>query len=185
MIEKLYHGLKNLLGVGRGVVSNDEGNVQMVQVTLNQNETKDDVPRYTEYGYQSFPPDGHNALALFFGGDKSNGVVIATHHPKSRKRGLKKGEVCISDDQGQMIFLTREGITVKGKKLIFVDDAGTEFVLDGGGGGSINSSNAFTINGVEFKDGIATGVDFQAGEISQIGHSHTDSRGGDTSPPKP
>lgn len=175
----------NLLGVGRGVVANDDGAAQFVQVSFNKNETKDNLPRYTDYGFQSSPPDGHNALALFFGGNKSNGVVIATHHPKSRKRGLEKGEVCISDDQEQMVYITRDGLILKAKKITLIDEAGTEFVLDGNGGGSINSTNTFTINGVGFKDGVATGVDFKAGEISQVEHWHTDSRGGDTSPPKP
>ncbi|MCH7381365.1 phage baseplate assembly protein domain-containing protein [Acinetobacter higginsii] len=178
MIEKMFHGLMNLLGVGRGVIAKDDGDAQLVQVTFNKNETKDNIPRYTDYGFQSAPPDGHNALTLFFGGNKSNGVVIATNHPKSRKRGLKRGEVCISDDQGQMVFLSREGITL-------IDKAGTKVELNGDGTGGISSSSTFTINGVEFLNGIAKGVDFQAGTISQIEHQHIDSRGGDTSPPKP
>jgi phage gp45-like len=45
MIEKMWHGLKNLLGVGRGVVSDDSGDFQLVQVQFNSNETKDDIPR--------------------------------------------------------------------------------------------------------------------------------------------
>ncbi|NNP68968.1 phage baseplate assembly protein V [Acinetobacter sp. Ac_5812] len=177
MIDKIFHGLMNLLSSGRGIVSDDSKEVQLVQVQFNNEEIKDDIPRYTEYGFQSYPPDGHNALTLFFGGNKSSGVVVATHHPKSRKRGLKKGEVCISDDQGQEVFLSRNGITL-------IDKSGAIIKLNGDGTGSISSSSTFTINGVEFKDGIAKGVDFQSSGKSGLNHKHTDSRGGDTSPPQ-
>ncbi|MEQ1321786.1 phage baseplate assembly protein domain-containing protein [Acinetobacter guillouiae] len=178
MMEKLYHGLMNLVGLGWGFVVNDDSDTQKIQVKFNQAETKDEIPRYADYGFQSSPPDGHNALVLFFGGNKSSGVVIATHHAKSRKKGLKKGEVCISDDQGQHVYITRDGITL-------VDKAGTTVELTGDGKGQITSSGVFTINGVEFKDGIAKGLDFQAGKISQIKHRHKDSRNGDTTPPIP
>lgn len=152
----MWHGLKNLLGVGRGVVSDDSGDFQLVQVQFNSNETKDDIPRYTEYGFDSCPPDGHNALVQFFGGNKSIGVVVATQHPKSRKKNLKKGEVCISDDQEQEIYLSRTGITL-------TDKSGTVIQLNGDGTGSISSSDTFTINGVEFKDGVVKAADFKVG----------------------
>lgn len=181
MIEKMWHGLKNLLGVGRGVVSDDSGDFQLVQVQFNSNETKDDIPRYSEYGITSVPPDGHNALVLFFGGNKSTGVVVATHHPKSRKKGLEKGEVCYHDDLGQEVYFKRDGLVLKAKKITLVDDAGTTVVLDGVGGGSISSTETFTINGVEFKDGIVTAADVKVGEKSVAEHKHNDPVSGQTS----
>ncbi|MCR4530220.1 phage baseplate assembly protein V [Acinetobacter venetianus] len=181
MIEKMWHGLKNLLGVGRGVVSNDSGDFQLVQVQFNSNETKDDIPRYSEYGCTSVPPDGHNALVLFFGGNKSTGVVVATHHAKSRKKDLKKGEVCYHDDQGQEIHFKRDGLVIKAKKITFVDEAGTTVTLDGVGGGSISSVETFTINGVEFKDGIVKADDVVVDEKSVAEHKHNDPISGQTS----
>lgn len=181
MIEKMWNGLKNMLGVGRGIVSDDSGDVQLVQVQFNLNETKDDIPRYAEYGYASVPPDGHNALVHFFGGNKSTGVVVATHHPKSRKKGLKKGEVCFYDDQGQEIYFKRDGIVLKAKKITLIDEAGTTVTLDGVGGGSISSAETFTINGVEFKDGIVKAEDVVVGDKSVAEHKHNDSIGGQTS----
>jgi len=174
MIEKMWHGLKNLLGVGRGVVSDDSGDFQLVQVQFNSNETKDDIPRYAEYGFTSVPPDGHNALVLFFGGNKSTGVAVATHHAKSRKKNLEKGEVCISDDQGQEVYLKRDGITL-------IDKSGTVIQLKGDGTGEISSSDTFTINGVEFKDGIVKAADVRVGEKSIAEHKHNDPVSGQTS----
>ena len=176
MIDKMLHGLRNLIGLGWGFVSSDDSDVQTVQVKLNPIETKDNIPRYAEYGFQSSPPDGHNALVLYFGGNKSTGIVVATHHAKSRKRNLTKGEVCISDDQGQEVYITRVGITLK-------DKSGSIIQLNGDGTGSINSSGTFTINGVGFKDGVATGNDFKGGGKSLKDHTHRDSRGGATSSP--
>lgn len=177
----MWHGLKNLLGVGRGVVSDDSGDFQLVQVQFNSNETKDDIPRYSEYGFDSCPPDGHNALVQFFGGNKSIGVVVATQYPKSRKKNLKKGEVCISDDLGQEVYFKRDGLVLKAKKITLIDEAGTTVTLDGIGGGSISSSETFTINGVEFKDGIVKAADIKVGEKSVAEHKHNDPVSGQTS----
>jgi len=176
MMEKLYHGLMNFLGLGWGIVSSDDADTQKVQVKFNQMETKDNIPRYAEYGFQSFPPDGHNALVLFFGGNKSTGVVVATHHAQSRVKNLKKGEVCISDDQGQQVFLTRNGISL-------IDKSGATITLNGDGTGLVDCPLGFTINGVEFKDGIAKGIDFESSGKSGLSHHHVDSKGGDTSSP--
>ena len=65
MIDKMLHGLRNLIGLGWGVVIDDTSEVQKVQVKFNPAEVKDNIPRYTEYGFQSSPPDGHHALVLF------------------------------------------------------------------------------------------------------------------------
>lgn len=176
MIDKMLHGLRNLIGLGWGVVIDDASEVQKVQVKFNPAEVKDNIPRYTEYGFQSSPPDGHHALVLFFGGHKSTGVVVSTHHSESRKRNLKKGEVCISDDLGQEVYLTREGITL-------IDKSGTAIQLKGDGTGSINSSGTFEINGVKFKDGVVEATDLKAGNKTFNEHHHKDSRNGDTTAP--
>jgi phage gp45-like len=114
MIEKMWHGLKNLLGVGRGVVSDDSGDFQLVQVQFNSNETKDDIPRYTEYGFDSCPPDGHNALVQFFGGNKSIGVVVATHTLKG-KRILQKVRFVFQMIKVKRFILSRDGLTLTEK----------------------------------------------------------------------
>ena len=195
MIERLMHSLKNLLGSGKANVTADDGPFQTLQVQFNQMETKDNLPRMTEYGFTSHPPDNHTALVLSFGGNKTTGVVIATHHSESRRKELAKGEVCISDDQGQEVYISRDGITL-------IDKAGSTVKLNGDGTGEITFAGGLTINANTTVNGtltasgtitgqgdisatgnISAGSDVQAGSISLASHVHGDAHGGNTTGP--
>lgn len=108
-----------LLTIGRGRISSvlDSGQVQRVQVKAGADETIDGVPRLAEYGFQSNPPVDSDGILLFLAGDRSNGVVIACGSQKYRMRGLQTGEVAISDDKGQSVYLSAAGIVVNGGGL--------------------------------------------------------------------
>lgn len=90
-----------MLAVGRGRIqqSNDAGAIQTVQVLLNAKELPD-LRRLGNYGHASWPPDGCDAVAVFIGGDRSNGAVIATHDLKSRFKLGAKGESALFDNSG-------------------------------------------------------------------------------------
>lgn len=90
-----------ILAVGRGRISqsDDSGKIQTVQVKLNPKETPD-LRRVAEYAFASWPPDGCDAIAVFLSGDRSNGVVIATHDLKSRFKLGNKGEFALFDNSG-------------------------------------------------------------------------------------
>lgn len=115
------------LGLGKGVLHlvNDNGPCQTVQATFLIGETRDGMERPQDYGFTSHPLPGMQPFAGFFGGDRSNGFVIAMCDRQFRIE-LLKGEVAMYDDLGQKVHLTRTGIvaetplnaTVKaGKKL--------------------------------------------------------------------
>jgi phage baseplate assembly protein V len=112
--DSLYWSVMRSLGRGRLTGIDDSGPVQRVQMQQSQNETRDTTPRLAEYGFQSFPPPGCDAVALFLGGERSNGLVIACNSQQYRFRNLTTGEVCISDDKGQSVYLSASGITVNG-----------------------------------------------------------------------
>lgn len=114
MAERLYSRLQMVVGRGRVTTSDDSGNVQTLQVRLGQDEVRDDTPRLAEYGLTSVPPVGTDAIVIFIGGDRSTGVAVATGNQAARPKGLAVGEVAIYDDQGQMVHITRAGITIKG-----------------------------------------------------------------------
>lgn len=105
------------LGRGRLTRIDDSGATQLVQVQLSQNETRDRTPRLAEYGFQSNPPAGSDAVAVFIGGNRSNGVVIACGSQQYRMRNLASGEVAISDNRGQSVYLTASGIVINGGGL--------------------------------------------------------------------
>ncbi|MDB5822158.1 MAG: putative baseplate assembly protein Gp45,Mu-like protein [Herminiimonas sp.] len=113
-IQRLYQRLLHVVGRGRVTQGNDTGNVQTLQLRLGPDELRDNTPRLAEFGFTSMPPVGSDAVLVFVGGDRSNGVVIATGHQASRLKNLKAGEVAIYDDQGQSVYLTRAGIIVNG-----------------------------------------------------------------------
>lgn len=111
VMEKMMRRISTMLWKGRITTVNDSGSVQMVQVALNPQEVKD-TPRLAEYGFNSNPPVGSDVVMLCFGGNRTNGVVVATNHQGSRKKGLGSGEVVIYDNKGQSIHLTASGIVI-------------------------------------------------------------------------
>ncbi|MBB5408613.1 phage baseplate assembly protein V [Paraburkholderia sp. HC6.4b] len=113
-MEHLFWSLVRSLGRGRLTRVDDGGAAQLVQMQLSSGETRDRTPRLAEYGFQSNPPAGSDALAVFLGGDRTNGVVIACGNQQYRFRNLAPGEVCISDDKGQSVYLSAAGIVVNG-----------------------------------------------------------------------
>jgi phage baseplate assembly protein V len=107
------------LMVGRAILSlvKDTGAIQTCQATLLDEEVHDDVERIQEYGFTSVPIPGAEAALVFVGGNRDHGLVIAVDDRRYRMTGLKSGEVALYDDQGQSVYLTRDGIFVKGAGL--------------------------------------------------------------------
>lgn len=117
-IERLARRIWMLLGRGRiSAPANDAGPIQILQVQLGADETRDHLRRAAEFGFTSHPPVGTDAIVLFPQGDRNNGVVVATNHQASRMKGLQPGEVAIFDSQGQSVYLTRAGIVINGAGL--------------------------------------------------------------------
>lgn len=122
ILERVWRRLVLLIGRGRITFVDDAGSVQRVQVQLGSEETKDGIPRLCEYGFQSRPPAGSDAVVLFLAGERTNAVVIACGSQQYRMRSLADGEVAISDDKGQFVYLSAAGIRVQGNdKPIQVD----------------------------------------------------------------
>lgn len=115
--EKLWRRVQLVVGRGRIKTGNDAGLVQMQQVQLGAAEIRDNTPRVSEYGFTSMPLPGCHGIVIFVGGDRSNGVMIATNDQNHRLKNLQPGEVAIYDDQGQSVYLKRGGIDVNGAGL--------------------------------------------------------------------
>lgn len=125
-----------LLAIGAARISapvNDAGTVQRLQVKSNDLETIDNVPRLAEFGFSSSPPVGSDVTAVFIGGARGNGVVVATGHQASRPRGLLPGESMIYSEDGKSIYLTASG-------GIVVDAKGQDVTVNNAGTATINAS---------------------------------------------
>ncbi|WP_233872526.1 phage baseplate assembly protein V [Paraburkholderia adhaesiva] len=116
-MQSQFWSLVRSLGRGRLTRVDDSGPVQLVQMQLSQNETRDSTPRLCDYGFSSNPPAGADAVAVFLAGNRINGVVIACGHQEYRVRNLASGEVCVSDNRGQSVYLSASGIVINGGGL--------------------------------------------------------------------
>ncbi|KWT89361.1 MULTISPECIES: phage baseplate assembly protein V [unclassified Variovorax] len=116
-IEKLWRRMMLVVGRGRITTGNDAGMVQTQQVKIGEVEVRDNTKRVAEYGFTSMPLPGCHAVVIFVGGDRSNGVIVATNDQNHRLKNLLPGEVAIYDDLGQSVWLKRTGIEVKGAGL--------------------------------------------------------------------
>ncbi|WP_413052131.1 phage baseplate assembly protein V [Pseudomonas bubulae] len=109
VMERLWRRVQLMSSWGRVTFSDDSNSAQLLQVKLNDSETRDDTPRIAEFGLTSRPPDGSDVLVVFLGGDRSKGVVVATAHQASRPKGLLAGETMLYDLWGKSVHLTKAG----------------------------------------------------------------------------
>lgn len=136
-IRRLGGRLLSVVGVGKKTTGKDDGPAQSLQVQLGADEVRDNTPRLAEYGFTSMPPDGSHVTVLFVGGDRSNGVVIATGDPASRKRNLQPGETAIYDNSGKWIYL-KDG-------SIEIEAAGQPVTVNGATTVTVNGSTSITL----------------------------------------
>ena len=109
VMERLWRRVQLMSSWGRVTFSDDSRSAQLLQVKLNDSETRDDTPRIAEFGLTSRPPEGSDVLVVFLGGDRSKGVVVATAHQGSRPKRLLSGETMLYDLWGKSVYLTKAG----------------------------------------------------------------------------
>lgn len=108
--------LRVRLMVGRVLMSivDDAKSIQTAQVQGLAGEVLEDVERIQQYGFTSVPLKGAEGVAVFPGGERSFGLIIATDDRRYRVRSLRPGEVCLYTDEGDTIkFLRGKHIQVK------------------------------------------------------------------------
>lgn len=80
---------------------------QTADVRMIGDETKAGIEHLEPYGFTSAPKAGAEGVALFNGGDRTQGVIVVIADRRSRITGLKSGEVAIYTDEGDYIKLAR------------------------------------------------------------------------------
>ncbi|RJX18969.1 MAG: phage baseplate assembly protein V [Desulforudis sp.] len=97
--KRLTQTIKNkiFLMVGRAILAavNNTDSTQMVQLELLDGEVVTDIERMQEYGFETFPEPGAEAVPLFVNGNRDQGVVLVIHDRRYRPTTLKEGEVMI------------------------------------------------------------------------------------------
>ena len=151
---------------------------QSLQIGLLAGEIKGNIEHMEPYGFTSHPKPGAEAVALFFGGDRSNGVVIMTPDKRYRLVSLAEGEVAIYDDQGQKVVLARDGIKVDTTKTLTATCGDVAKI----------TAPKITLNAatVEVIGSLEAAGDVKAGSISLNSHTHSgvEPGGGSTGGPQ-
>lgn len=91
---------------------------QRLQIGGRAGDGKTDIEHFESYGFTSHPLPGAEGIGLFFAGDQSHGAVICVGDKRYRLTSLKPGEVALSDDLGQVVHLTRDGIKIVSEQNI-------------------------------------------------------------------
>jgi phage baseplate assembly protein V len=102
-----HERVMNMIARGRLAAADDGEGMQFAQVSLLAGEAKARVERMQQYGFSSVPPVGSEALAVFVGGGRDHGVVVAIDNRASRIRGQATGEVSMYSDEGDYMVLKR------------------------------------------------------------------------------
>ena len=105
----ILNRLANL--VSRVVLSrvDDSKKMQLVQLTVLDGETRESVERVQQYGFTSVPKPGAEGVAVFVGGYRDHGLVVAMDDRRYRLTGLQAGEVAVYTDQGDKVVIERGG----------------------------------------------------------------------------
>ena len=90
-------------------------------------EVRDQLEHVEPYGFTSEPlADGKpEAFALFFDGNRSNGIVFCVADRRYRITNMRAGEVAIYDDQGQQVYFMRDQLLISTPKKLVAEVGGT------------------------------------------------------------
>jgi len=141
MVEPLAKRVK--LGIAKAVidsVKDSSGELQRLKLQVLADEVLGSVERAQEYGFSSVPFSGTEALVVFVGGNRANGVVVATDDREYRPSG-SEGDVFIYNRSGVTIKLNQadqsleltapEGVKINANDIFLGDELSGESAVKG------------------------------------------------------
>lgn len=191
---------------------NSSADVQLVSGTGLNGEVIEDAEYFQHYGFTSNPPAGAMKVVVPVGGRTAHSIIIATEHSAYRMKALKTGELAISTDEGDSIVLNRgrvinvttQTLNINAEQAVNINTA--KYTVTASDSANfdtpqVTASENMTVNGVTAANGGMTAkagadggdavqiagtarvdTDVIIAGKSQLGHTHTDSAGGKTSP---
>lgn len=112
-IESAIRPLRNRVAnlVARAVLNtvDDAKKMQILQASLGEGETRDELERFQNYGFTSHPVPGAEAVTLSVGGRRDHVLVIAVDDRRYRLTALAEGEVAVYDQTGSSVVLKANG----------------------------------------------------------------------------
>lgn len=110
-INKVIQRINSLFSRAEVTLIDDTKKIQSTQVKINEDEILDRIERFQDYGFTSNPLPGSEAMVVFQGGKRSNGLILKVDDRRYRIKSLESGEVAIYTDEGDKIHFKR------GKKI--------------------------------------------------------------------
>lgn len=106
-LRRLLNPIINRLSliVGRAVVkviSSESGEHQRLRLIALNAETISKIERIQDYGFESYPHEDSEAVGIFIGGNRDNGVVIVVGDRRYRPQDLSQGEAALYTDEDQL-----------------------------------------------------------------------------------
>lgn len=80
------------------IVNNDES-TQKLMITVLNNETINDVERFQEYGFETYPLEDSEPFVIFLNGNRDHGFALCVHDRRYRPTDLSEGEVAMYTDE--------------------------------------------------------------------------------------
>lgn len=123
---------RRILGIfARAVVeeSDDTTPIQTLQLSVMEDEVRDGVERFQDYGFTSNPPDDAEVIVGFIAGNRSQGIALKVDDPATRLKNLEKGEVAMYTADGSYLkAATGKELHGKFDKIKFEND--TDELMD-------------------------------------------------------
>lgn len=87
-------------------VNTEAGKTATAKITVLDGEEQEEVELLQQYGHASCPPKGTEAVVVYLGGRRSNGLIIATDSGNYRFQ-LEEGESALYTQEGDKIHLKK------------------------------------------------------------------------------
>jgi phage gp45-like len=149
-------------------VVRDTTDFQLLKITDGLT-TIDNVERYQEYGFTSFPPEDAQAIVALVGGSKSHPIIIKCEYGQGRKK-LSPNEVAMYSKHANSITLKANG------DIVIEPKTGQVIKLNG---------NVEVTGSLEAAGEISTPSDIVAGTVSLKLHIHPETNASNTGTPVP
>jgi len=151
LIEPVINRVQTMFGLMEVIVVNNLGLLQKITGTGMGGDSLTEVPYYQNYGFESSPLPGTEAVVGFLGGQPNNGMVSVVYDKIARPL-LLPGGVSVYDALGNSMTLTPAGIIIKDTTLnsITINPAGIQMTSNTGAGILLDATGVTFISGDGF-----------------------------------
>lgn len=112
--------------VVRGIIKivEEDKKIQKVQIDTYEDETREDVERFNDFGFKSYPPVGTEAIMLSISGNNEHMAVIATENREILKElpDLEEGDCIIYTKEKKYLHFKEKNIEISLEKIKIEND---------------------------------------------------------------